>query len=236
VMVGEMRDRETVEVGLSAALTGHLVFSTLHTIDAPGAVSRLVEMGAPRYLVAGGLAGVLAQRLVRRLCPECRTVEPAAGDELYRLGLPTPPLLPRPTGCDRCGGSGYHGRVGIFELLRVDAAMRELILQAAPTDTIREAATAAGMVSLPVDAWAKVEQGLTTLDEVRPMLTLLAEAAAACRSCGAALGPGHAFCPLCGGTVTRRCGCGAETRLHWRFCGRCGQRSSGLERVRDLPE
>jgi len=234
IMVGEMRDRETAEVGLAAAMTGHLVLSTLHTIDAPGAVSRLVEMGAARYLVSGGLVGVLAQRLVRRLCPDCATVVPAAGHLLHQLGLPVPTHLPRAVGCQRCAGTGYRGRVGIFELLRVDGAIRELILSAAPVDAIREAASAAGMVPLPLDAWAKVEAGLTTLEEVRPLLTLLSDEAPACTSCRAALGRGHTFCPLCGGAVIRRCRCGAEARAHWRFCGGCGARLSTVEGVRDL--
>jgi type IV pilus assembly protein PilB len=236
IMVGEMRDRETAEVGLAAALTGHLVLSTLHTIDAPGAVSRLVEMGAPRYLVAGGLVGVLAQRLVRRLCTDCQSIAPATGQLHHQLGLPVPTHLPRAVGCDRCGGTGYRGRVGIFELLRVDAPVRELILQGAPADAIREAAAAAGMVPLPVHAWSRVEAGLTTLEEVRPFLTLLAEAATPCRACGAALRRGHLFCPLCGGGVARRCGCGAAAGPHWRFCGGCGGRLSAVGGVRDLAE
>jgi type IV pilus assembly protein PilB len=236
IMVGEMRDRETAEIGLAAALTGHLVLSTLHTIDAPGAVSRLVEMGAPRYLVAGGLVGVLAQRLVRRLCADCRTVVPARGEELHHLGLPAPTHLPRAVGCARCGQTGYRGRVGIFELLQVDAAVRELILDGAPADAIREASPAAGMVPLPRDAWAKVEAGATTLEEIRPLLSLLADATAACRSCGSALGRGHLFCPLCGGGVARRCHCGAAAGPHWRFCGACGDRLSAVGRVGDLAQ
>jgi type IV pilus assembly protein PilB len=236
IMVGEMRDKETAEIGLAAALTGHLVLSTLHTIDAPGAVSRLVEMGAPRYLVAGGLVGVLAQRLVRRLCPDCRTVVPAGYHDLGRLGLPAPTHMPRAVGCDQCGGTGYRGRVGIFELLRVDAGIRELILEGASTDAIREAATAAGMVSLPLDAWSKVEAGMTTLDEVRPFLTFLAEAAATCRSCRSPLGRGYCYCPLCGGDVARRCACGEAVGPHWRFCGSCGARLSAVEGVGNLPQ
>ncbi len=227
ILVGEMRDRETAEVGLAAALTGHLVLSTLHTIDAPGAVSRLVEMGAPRYLVAGGLVGVLAQRLVRRLCPECCTAAPATEDVLHELGLPTPPHLPRPVGCERCHGTGYHGRVGVFELLKVDARVRELILEAAPTDAVREAAMAAGMVPLAVNAWAKVEAGLTTLEEIRPLLALLSDDARLCRSCGARVAREHLFCPQCGGDLARRCACGARARPHWRFCGECGSRLDG---------
>jgi type II secretory ATPase GspE/PulE/Tfp pilus assembly ATPase PilB-like protein len=228
IMVGEMRDRETAETGLSAALTGHLVFSTLHTIDAAGAVARLVEMGAPRYLVAGGLAGVLSQRLVRKLCTDCRTIAPSSGAELYRLGLPTPPHLPRAVGCDRCGGSGYRGRVGVFELLRVDAPVRELILRGSPADAVREAAGAAGTRSLARDAWSKVEAGITTLDEVRPLLALLADEAASCRSCAAPVRAGHAYCPGCGGELARRCVCGEEASPGGRFCGGCGARHPGF--------
>lgn len=232
VMVGEMRDRETAEVGLAAALTGHMVLSTLHTNDAAGAVVRLTEMGAARYLVAGGLSGVLAQRLVRRLCDHCRTVAPVSGDELYDLGLPTPPHLPRAVGCDRCGGTGYRGRVGIFELLRVDPAIRELILADAPVDRVREAAAAAGMASLATDAWRSVERGLTSLDEVRPLLALLADEARSCGACGGRVARGQPFCPHCGGEVAPRCACGAEARVHWRFCGACGSR---LTRSRRSP-
>lgn len=232
IMVGEMRDRETAETGLAAALTGHLVLSTLHTNDAPGAVTRLTEMGVPRYLVAGGLTGVLAQRLVRRLCSHCATIEPVAGDELFSLGLPTPPHLPRAVGCDRCDGTGYAGRIGVFEVLRIDAAIRQLILAAAPVDDIREAGAAAGSVPLAVDAWRKVEAGLTTLDEVRPLLALLADDARSCTTCGSRVARDHVFCPLCGGELRRRCRCGAVTREHWRFCGACGEGLQGTRQLR----
>ena len=222
-MVGEIRDRETTETALAAALTGHLVLSTLHTNDAPGAVARLSEMGVPRYLAAGGLTGVLAQRLVRRVCEHCVTIEPVTGGELFTLGLPTPPHLPRSVGCGRCDGTGYSGRVGVFEMLRVTPAIRELILAGAPSDDIREAAAAAGMTPLAVDAWRKVEAGLTTLNEVRPLLALLADDARSCRSCGGRVARDHLFCPLCGGELRRRCRCGAVARVHWRFCGACGE-------------
>ncbi|NIP82244.1 MAG: type II secretion system protein GspE [Gemmatimonadetes bacterium] len=223
IMVGEMRDRETAETGLAAALTGHLVLSTLHTNDAPGAVARLTEMGVARYLVAGGLIGVVAQRLVRRLCDHCRSSAPVTGDELYELGLPTPTHLPRAVGCRRCDDTGYGGRVAVYELLRVDPVLREMILAGAPADDLRDAARAAGSTPLAVDAWRKVEAGLTTLEEVRPLLALLRDAGHRCRSCGARLGPDHAFCPLCGGERMRRCDCGAVLRPHWRFCGGCGR-------------
>jgi hypothetical protein len=154
---------------------------------------------------------------------------PPAGRDLYELGLPTPPLLPRAVGCDRCGGTGYLGRVGIFELLQVDAAVRELLLDGAAADAIREAATAAGTEPLAVDAWSKVEAGLTTVDEIRPFLTLLADESRSCPSCGGRVGRGHGFCPLCGGALTRACACGLPLPRHWRFCGGCGSRAAGTE-------
>ena len=155
VMVGEMRDRETVEVGMAAALTGHLVLSTLHTIDAPSAAARLLEMGAPPYLVAGGLAGVVAQRVVRRRCSDCRGTGAAAG---------------RPGDCGTCAGAGHRGRVGVYEVMAIDDALAELILAGAGSAALRRAALAGGMVPLSEDARAKLASGLTTEEEVRPLL------------------------------------------------------------------
>ena len=174
IMVGELRDRETVEVGMAAALTGHLVLSTLHTNDAAGAVARLVEMGAPPYLVASGLIAVLAQRLARRLCPACRTAGPPGPEALAELGPRVPPRLYAPAGCSRCDRAGYRGRVGIFELLVVDGRIRELVLRRAGADALRAAARAAGMTTLGEDAREKLRAGLTSFEEVRPLLALLA--------------------------------------------------------------
>ncbi|HUH13825.1 MAG TPA: GspE/PulE family protein, partial [Longimicrobiales bacterium] len=200
VMVGELRDRETVEAGMAAALTGHLVLSTLHTNDAPSAVARLVEMGVPPYLVAGGIAGVLAQRLVRRLCSACRVPASAQPAELASLGLPAPAAarLFVAGGCERCHGSGYRGRIGIFELLVVDGAVRAGILARSGGDRLREAARAAGMVTLGEDAWLKVSGGLTTLEEVRPHLALLVDEAPACGRCGALVEADFLACAGCG--------------------------------------
>lgn len=223
IMVGEMRDRETVETGMAAALTGHLVLSTLHTNDAPGAVARLCEMGAPRYLIAGALIGVLAQRLARRLCPHCKVERDTDPEELRALGLPaTPVRLHEPRGCERCHGTGFHGRVGIFELLVVDARIRELILRDAGADAIREAARAAGMRTLGHDAWRKLVQGLTSLDEVRPLLSLLADEAPSCPVCGHGIQTWFDHCPDCGHTLRRRCECGQALEEGWRRCPACG--------------
>ncbi|MEN8375584.1 MAG: ATPase, T2SS/T4P/T4SS family [Gemmatimonadota bacterium] len=176
VMVGEMRDAETVEVGMAAALTGHLVLSTLHTNDAPSAVSRLVEMGTAPYLVAGGLAGVLAQRLVRRLCRGCRKPRTASADELAELGLPARATdVLDAVGCDACDGRGYRGRTGIFDLVAVDAAVRDAILNREGPDGVRRCARRAGAAGLASHAWQRVREGDTSLAEVAPFLVLLAD-------------------------------------------------------------
>ena len=175
VMVGEMRDPETAEVGMAAALTGHLVLSTLHTNDAAAAVSRLAEMGVPPYMIAAGLSGVLAQRLVRRLCRGCRRVASADATQLAALGLPSEGLpVHEPVGCEGCGGVGYRGRTGIFDLLEVDAEMRQAILRGDGPDRIREVARRAGAAGLADHAATRLAGGETSLAEVAPFLALLA--------------------------------------------------------------
>lgn len=224
IMIGEMRDRETVEVGMAAALTGHLVLSTVHTNDAPGAVARLLEMGAPPYLVAGGVIAVLAQRMARRLCERCSEEGPVPGEELAALGLPPEPVQIREArGCEHCDGTGYAGRIGIFELMTVDARIRQLILEGAPAESIRNAARVAGMEPLGQDAWRKVLSGLTSLDEVRPLLTLLLDEAPTCPACGTGIQRSFVTCPCCGHTLRRRCGCGERLERGWRWCPSCGE-------------
>ncbi|HEX9109403.1 MAG TPA: ATPase, T2SS/T4P/T4SS family [Longimicrobiales bacterium] len=223
VMVGELRDRATLEVALAAALTGHLVLSTLHTNDAAGAVARLLEMGAAPYLVAASLVGVLAQRLARRLCPECRVTRPAGAAELAGLGLPAADVhLFAAAGCPRCGGHGYSGRLGIFELLVADARLRDLVLRRATADALREAARDSGTTTLGQDAWRKLLTGATSLEEVRPLLALVADEAPACPGCGAALRRDFIACPACGRRLRRRCACGHLLQDRWRCCPACG--------------
>jgi type II secretory ATPase GspE/PulE/Tfp pilus assembly ATPase PilB-like protein len=224
IMVGELRDRETVEIAMAAAMTGHLVLSTLHTNDAPSAATRLMEMGAPAYLISAGLIGVLAQRLARRLCEHCATRRPARPDELRAIGQPSrPTLLFDANSCRKCDGTGYRGRIGVFELLVVDPRVRELLLRRASTGAIREVARARGMRTLAQDAWSKVRAGWTTLAEVRPLLSLLADEAPACASCGAAIRAAFRACPSCGASLRRACACGAGLEAGWRFCPRCGE-------------
>ncbi len=168
ILVGEIRDPETVDIAIQAALTGHLVFSTLHTNDAPSAIPRLLDMGAEPYLVASVLAAVLAQRLVRRLCPHCRVPYHPTPADLAALGVPTPPDTPlwRGRGCDHCRGTGYRGRLGIYELFVLTDDLRSLILRRASSRDLRRLALDHGMRPLRLDGWSKACQGLTTVDEV----------------------------------------------------------------------
>jgi general secretion pathway protein E len=170
IMVGEIRDRETAEIAVQSALTGHMVFSTLHTNDAAGALTRLVEMGIEPFLAASSIVGILAQRLVRRICPHCKeTVVPPA-ELLDQLGdecpLPADPRFYQGRGCARCINIGYWGRTGIYELMTVDETVRELLLQDKDAATIKQAAMRRGMLSLRAAGVAKALQGETSLEEI----------------------------------------------------------------------
>jgi type II secretory ATPase GspE/PulE/Tfp pilus assembly ATPase PilB-like protein len=168
ILIGEIRDAETAQIAVQASLTGHLVFSTLHTNDAPGAITRLIDMGIEPYLVASAIEAVLAQRLVRVLCPHCRTVDdsPTCRALRTRLGIDPGAVVYRAVGCRECRQTGYHGRRAIFEWMDTSAEIRELILRSASADALREAASRAGLRTLAADGRRLVEAGVTTLDEV----------------------------------------------------------------------
>jgi len=170
IMVGEIRDEETADIAIHAALTGHLVFSTLHTNDSAGAVARLMDMGIEPFLVASSLEGVVAQRLVRRLCPKCREAYKPSRQELHELGAAISSYKGGPfyraTGCNECRGTGYRGRVGLFELLVVDDLIQEKLLTHASSGEIKEAAVSRGMITLREEGWRKVAEGVTTAEEV----------------------------------------------------------------------
>jgi general secretion pathway protein E len=161
IMVGEIRDRETADVAIRAALTGHFVYSTLHTNDAPSAVTRLTDMGVENYLIVSSVVGVLAQRLVRVICPHCKKPD---GTAVNPWGETIPAF--RGAGCERCFGAGYRGRVGIFELMELSEEIRRLIMQNADASILTEAARRNGMRTLREDGWQKVASGMTTVDEV----------------------------------------------------------------------
>ena len=200
VMIGEIRDRETAEIAMAAAVTGHLVLSTIHTTDAPGAITRLLHMGVPPYLVAGGLTGVVAQRLVRTLCTACRGH--------------------RADGCGRCT-DGYAGRTGVFQVLAINDYMRDEIIRGASTATLRRLAAESGMASLSEDARRKVAEGLTTPHEVARVIQTDPGAVVPCSSCGGEVPTEALGCPYCGLCVRSLCRCGFQLGKGWRFCPGC---------------
>jgi len=168
VLIGEIRDHETAEIAIQASLTGHLVFSTLHTNDAPSAMTRLVDMGIEPYLVASSLEAILAQRLVRVICPACK--EPMTDSEAaplrQRFGRELPPVLYKNVGCERCQGTGYRGRLGIFEMMMVTDEIRSLILKNASAPELRKVASRQGMLSLRDDGFRQLHNGRTTVQEI----------------------------------------------------------------------
>ena len=181
IMVGEIRDKDTAEIAIRASLTGHLVFSTLHTNDAPGAITRLVDMGIEPFLVASAIELVIAQRLVRRLCTDCsRPVSiprVKLQENLAILGCDPAEAgasanLREPVGCDRCRGTGYRGRIGIFEIFRLNEEMHQLVLKRESTRTLADCARRNGMRTLGQSGWEKVRAGFTTFDEVLRVITI----------------------------------------------------------------
>ncbi|MCL6629273.1 MAG: GspE/PulE family protein, partial [Armatimonadetes bacterium] len=169
IMVGEIRYQETAMIAIEAALTGHLVLATLHTNDAPGAVTRLIDMGIEPFLIASSVIGVLAQRLLRLICPKCKEAYTPPRDAVKRLGMNieegSEVTFYRGRGCEQCKGTGYKGRIGIFELMPVTDKVRDLILAKASSYSVKEAAIEAGMKTLREDALEKILLGLTTLEE-----------------------------------------------------------------------
>jgi len=168
LMIGEIRDHETAEIAIESALTGHLVFSTLHTNDAAGAITRLQDMGVESYLISSSLLAIQAQRLVRRVCTQCCRSAPMTADEALVLEVDAHAYgtLQRGVGCERCGGTGYRGRIGLYELMMVSDAIRHLVTSGADANVIRRQAQAEGMRTLREDALDKLQQGLTTPEEV----------------------------------------------------------------------
>ena len=200
VMVGEIRDRETAEIAMGAAVTGHLVLSTIHANDAPGAITRLLHMGVPPHLVAGGLSGVVAQRLVRTFCRLCRGRDPEA--------------------CTRCS-DGYSGRTGVFQLLAMNDAIRDQIMRGASTSDLGRLASESGMASLTEDVGRKVAEGLTSPHEAARVIQSDVGSAAPCPDCAGEVPWDALGCPHCGRVTRRLCACGAVVRRRWRFCSAC---------------
>ena len=199
ILVGEVRDRETAEIAMSAAVTGHLVLTTIHTLDAPSAIVRLLEMGVPPFLVAGGLSGVVAQRLVRRLCARC---DGQGGD------------------CPVCT-DGYRGRSGVFEVLMVDDEIRTAVTAGASITSLRTLARRGGMRSMGRDALRQVAERATTPHEAGRIIALTRGAGVQCAHCDAAMPPAATGCPMCGRPRGGTCTCGEPLERRWRYCPAC---------------
>jgi type IV pilus assembly protein PilB len=201
IMVGEVRDLETAEIAMKAAQTGHLVLSTLHTNDSISAIVRLLDLGIPGYLVGSSVTGILAQRLVRKLC-SCHAVQAATPEFRARLAQSTsakpPEKMAVAIGCDRCDHTGYKGRIGIYEFLRFDDTIRTLIRTGGSMEQIRATSRANGMRMMQEDAIEKLRSGLTSIEEIQRVITIENNSHAECQSCGQRIFPLFKFCPYCG--------------------------------------
>ena len=237
VMVGEIRDRETAELAAQASMTGHLVLSTLHTNDAPGAVVRLRDLGVPPWLITGSLTMVVAQRLVRRVCPDCAVDHTPTEREAALLHLVAHDLervtFKTGAGCTSCGNSGYRGRVGLFEVLPVDSAIRDLLLSGASSGEVLRTARRGGMRSLREEGLLRAAEGLTSLEELMRVVPHddLEAGDGACPVCAHAVQPEFALCPWCGAKLgLPSCsGCGRGLEHGWRVCPDCGTTAEEAE-------
>jgi len=226
IMIGEIRDKETAQIAFRAAVTGHLVLSTLHTNDAASAVTRLVDLGLEPFMVATSLVGVVAMRLVRTLCPRCRESYEAEAGSLNRLmsgSLDGTVTLHRGRGCSHCRETGYSGRTGIFEMFEVDETVRGLINANSADSMIRHAAVESGMRSMGEDGLKKVLAGSTTLEEVTRVVYLADQPGKLCPGCQTFLNAEYEYCPSCGEFVGEHCErCHKRMNPEWQFCPACG--------------
>ncbi len=239
IMIGEIRDIETAEIALQAGLTGHLVMSTLHTIDAPTAVTRLLDLGMPAFLIASSVLGVVAQRLVRVICNECKEEYDPKPEVLARLSLnhkDLPFKFYRGKGCPRCNYTGYRGRTAIEEVMVMGHKLRELVQQGASADTLREAALATGMTTLGMSGLRKIRLGITTIDEVLRAVHQKEELTTVCSKCGKAVSLDFSDCPFCKYPLVPNCGeCGRIVQPEWIVCPYCRNDLNGIGKggVRD---
>jgi len=244
ILLGEIRDAETAKIAMQAAQTGHLVLSTLHTDNAPSVVTRLTDIGTEPYVIASALVGVVAQRLVRRLCVHCRRQYTPPAEVLRSLNMTDADAATIPfyksVGCDQCNHTGYRGRIGIYEVMRINDKLRRLISAKASEDQLREAAVGGGMITLGEDGLSKVKSGVTTPEELLRVVTEVREMRTLCSGCGTAVGVDFNACPHCGKRVGGGCPhCGRAMQPGWNFCPYCAKSASettpkrGQKRLRD---
>jgi type IV pilus assembly protein PilB len=228
VLLGEIRDQETARIAMQAAQTGHLVLSTLHTDDAPSCVTRLTDIGIEPYVSASALIGVIAQRLVRRLCSECKRPYTPEGDTLRAMNVTESEAATltfyRAVGCEHCNQTGYRGRVGIYEIMVVTDELRRTIAQVGAEARLRDAALAANMISLGEDGLLKVKAGVTTPQELLRVVTEVRHLQIRCPSCGEGVSADFTACPNCGQHVGGGCPhCGKPVKAEWKFCPFCAK-------------
>jgi type II secretory ATPase GspE/PulE/Tfp pilus assembly ATPase PilB-like protein len=225
IMIGEIRDADTAEIALQASLTGHMVLSTLHTNDAPSAVTRLLDIGMAPYMIASSVICIVAQRLVRSICQDCKEEYVPNPELLGRLGLDSKALpfkFYRGSGCSKCGNTGFKGRTVIEEVMVMSRKLRELTQSGANADQLREAAMALGMTTLGVSGMKKIEQGITTIDEVLKAVQQKEELTTICPHCGKGVSLDFKDCPYCNKPLVPTCvNCSRIVHAEWVVCPYC---------------
>ena len=234
ILIGEIRDLETAEIACRAAMTGHLVLSTVHTNDAPSTITRLVDLGIPRYLVGSLVMGVIAQRLVRCVCPRCKTTMPPPVESLVSLKIPLDSVknvsFYYGKGCSYCHYIGYQGRTGLYEILEMTPRLRELVVASAAEQDIRSTALASKMTSLGEDGLNKVKEGITTIEELLRVIEVHEDLQTFCTQCGRSIHIDFQVCPYCAHLVTHHYhACGKPLQPEWIICPYC------RNRVGDVP-
>jgi len=235
IMVGEMRDVKTATIAMQASLTGHLVFSTIHTNNTVATITRLRDLGVPSYLIASTIIGIIAQRLVRVICPFCKEEYTPSDDSLRGLAL-TPRQarehkFHRGRGCGRCGDTGYKGRAGIYEMLVLSQKIKEAIATDASENQIRQLAVAEGMTTLPNAGVKVLMNGITTVDEVLRAIQTDEDFGSLCPACGAILGSGFIACPQCGKKLIETCpSCSKTLDAEWSYCPYCANKLPQADR------
>ncbi len=231
IMLGEIRDFETAEVAFHAALTGHLVLSTLHTNSSISSIIRLKDIGVKPYVIAEALAGIVAQRLVRKICPQCIVEDNPPEKVLRALKLDKNKssfTSRKGAGCEYCNHTGYKGRIAIFEVLQIDEELKRIINEDVAEKTIMAAARMAGMTTLLDDAVNKVKTGITTCEEILRVIGPQNRLEIPCPKCGTGLEERFQFCPFCGAAINPLCaGCGKFLELGWKNCPHCGRGVKG---------